>query len=297
MYVDSGSTDGSVAFARSRGAQVVELDMSIPFTAARARNAGFERLGQMGQFDKVQFVDGDCALVQGWLQVAAQALQNESSVGAVWGRRRELFREATVYNTLCDIEWGQTPPGESEVFGGDVMVRDQAVRSVHGYNPQIIAGEDPEFSLRIRRLGYRIVRLDADMTLHDADMHSFKQWWMRAVRAGYAYAQVSALQGDGAERFWVRERRRALLWGLAVPLAAPLLFAPTLGLSSMLLGAYPVRALRIAVRGRQQGLNPEEANVWAVNCVGASFPQTLGVLKFYLERARGINPAIIEYKK
>ena len=42
VYVDSGSTDGSDAVrARESGADVIELDMSIPFTAARARNAGF----------------------------------------------------------------------------------------------------------------------------------------------------------------------------------------------------------------------------------------------------------------
>ena len=40
VYVDSGSTDGSVAAARGLGAEVVELDMKHPFTAARARIAG-----------------------------------------------------------------------------------------------------------------------------------------------------------------------------------------------------------------------------------------------------------------
>ena len=38
VYVDSGSQDDSVAFARSIGVDVVELDTSTPFTAARARN-------------------------------------------------------------------------------------------------------------------------------------------------------------------------------------------------------------------------------------------------------------------
>ena len=42
VYVDSGSTDSSVIEARRRGAEVVELNMEIPFTAARARNEGFE---------------------------------------------------------------------------------------------------------------------------------------------------------------------------------------------------------------------------------------------------------------
>jgi glycosyltransferase involved in cell wall biosynthesis len=44
VYVDSGSTDGSVAAAQDSGAEVVALDLSVPFTAARARNAGLARV-------------------------------------------------------------------------------------------------------------------------------------------------------------------------------------------------------------------------------------------------------------
>jgi len=43
VYVDSGSTDGSVELARARGIHVVELDMSVPFTAARSRNEGIRQ--------------------------------------------------------------------------------------------------------------------------------------------------------------------------------------------------------------------------------------------------------------
>ena len=69
VYVDSGSTDGSVKLARSLGVSVVELDLSVPFTAARARNAGFEYLLQIEpSVEFVQFVDGDCLIVEGWLE-------------------------------------------------------------------------------------------------------------------------------------------------------------------------------------------------------------------------------------
>src|SRR6516165_251757 len=75
VYVDSGSIDGSVELARSLGASVVELDLSRPFTAARARNEGFERLCQMNpQVRFVQFVDGDCEVVEGWLETARGVL-------------------------------------------------------------------------------------------------------------------------------------------------------------------------------------------------------------------------------
>ena len=58
VYVDSGSTDGSVAWAKAQGVDVVELDLKLGFTAARARNAGFARLGELAsQLEYVQFVD------------------------------------------------------------------------------------------------------------------------------------------------------------------------------------------------------------------------------------------------
>lgn len=43
VYADSGSTDGSADWARGAGHQVIELDLTQPFTAARARNAGLAR--------------------------------------------------------------------------------------------------------------------------------------------------------------------------------------------------------------------------------------------------------------
>ena len=63
VYVDSGSTDNSVNWAKDAGFQVETLPADRPFTAARARNAGYRRLVQ--QFPDtvfIQFMDGDCQL-------------------------------------------------------------------------------------------------------------------------------------------------------------------------------------------------------------------------------------------
>lgn len=75
VYVDSASTDGSVAFAKSTNANVVELDMTLPFTAARARNEGLERLQRDHTgISYVQFVDGDCEMEPDWFSVTAAFL-------------------------------------------------------------------------------------------------------------------------------------------------------------------------------------------------------------------------------
>ena len=91
VYVDSGSTDGSTELAHELGADVVELDLSLPFTMARARNTGFSRLLELDpEVRFVQFVDGDCELVDGWLERAA-VIESRPEVAVVCGRRRERY--------------------------------------------------------------------------------------------------------------------------------------------------------------------------------------------------------------
>src|SRR5690349_8029988 len=123
VYVDSGSSDDSVAFARSLGVHVVELDTSIPFTAARARNEGARRLREvMPDVQFVQFVDGDCELDAAWIARALAEFSERPRAAVVCGRRRERFPEASVYNRLCDIEWA-TPVGQAAACGGDFLAR------------------------------------------------------------------------------------------------------------------------------------------------------------------------------
>jgi glycosyltransferase involved in cell wall biosynthesis len=113
VYVDSGSTDGSVTAAQAAGAVVVDLDLSQPFTAARARNEGLARLLEDGPLDYVQFIDGDCELCDGWIGTAAAFLDAHPDIAVVHGRRRERFPEASLYNQLCDWEWDR-PLGEAK---------------------------------------------------------------------------------------------------------------------------------------------------------------------------------------
>ena len=135
VYVDSGSTDNSVDLARELGVEVVNLDLSFPFTAARARNAGLEHLLQVcPDTEFVQFVDGDCEIVPGWLDLAQQTLSTQPDTAVVCGRRRERFPDLTVYNLLCDLEW-DTPIGETKACGGDAMMRVTAFQPVGGFNP------------------------------------------------------------------------------------------------------------------------------------------------------------------
>ena len=295
VYVDSGSTDGSRALAEKLGAEVVELDLSTPFTAARARNAGFARLREIAPDVRyVQFVDGDCEVVGGWLETARDRLAERRELAAVCGRRRERHPEESVYNRLCDLEW-DTPIGDALACGGDAMMRAQAVAEVGGFDPTLIAGEEPELCVRLRDRGWRIERLDVEMTLHDAAMTQFEQWWRRSVRAGHAFAEGSALHGKRTGH-WVKETRRIWLWGVAVPAVALGGALPTFGLSLGLLAAYPVNLARTYRKTRALGRTPEDALLYATSVSLSKLPEAQGALKFRLGRAFGRRSELIEYK-
>jgi hypothetical protein len=171
-----------------------------------------------GPLDYVQFIDGDCALQPGWIDTAKAFLDENPQAAVVHGRRRERYPEATVYNQLCDWEWDR-PAGQAKSCGGDAMMRLAAFQAVGGYDPGLIAGEEPELCVRLRAAGWQIWCLDAEMTLHDAAMTRFGQYWKRAQRAGHAYAEGAAMHGAPPERHGVAGRNRALIWGAGLPVA------------------------------------------------------------------------------
>lgn len=294
VYVDSGSSDGSVQMSRALGIEVVELDPDRPFTAARARNEGLRKLLKMvPHLRYVFFVDGDCEVVSDWLTDAVDFMEDNPQFAVVFGRRRERYPERSVYNLLCDFEWGSSPPGEAYACGGDAIMRVEALRQINGFRADLICGEEPELCVRLRKCGWRIWRLDRDMTIHDAAMYHFWQWWRRMMRAGYAYAQGVSLHGAPPERHWVRESRSAWIWGLGIPLAT-LMVSTAFGLYGLsLLVLYPLQALRLAVRGNRR----PKGNIWyACALVVCKFPEMLGQAKFHIDRARRIQSGLIEYK-
>lgn len=297
VYVDSGSTDDSVAAARERDAEVVELDMSVPFTAARARNAGFERLLELhADVDYVQFIDGDCEVVSGWLEAATEVLDGYPDVVAVCGYRRERYPERSLLNRICDVEWRNGPVGPIACFGGDVMIRAAALAQVGGYDASLIAGEDEEVGIRLRHDGGKLIRIDLTSTLHDADMHKLTQWWRRAKRCGHAYAELHARHGAPPERKFAPELRRTWLYGAAVPLGALAFAVPTLGLSTLALMSYPARAVRIALKTRDRGFTWTESVAWSLSCSAAPIPEVVGAAKYHLDRLRNRRSQLIEYK-
>ncbi len=297
IYVDSGSTDGSVDAARALGAEVVELDTSIPFSAARARNAGLERFVQLAPAAEfVLFVDGDCEVAEHFAAVGRRALLDDVRLAAVAGRLRERFPEHSLYNRLCDMEW-TVLPGEVKSCGGIALFRVAALRETGGFNPRVVAGEEPELCVRLRQRGWTIKRVADDMATHDAAMTHFSQWWKRAVRAGHAYAEGAALHGQWPERHFVRESLSGWLYGFIVPvliMAAALAISPWALLAVLL---YPLLLVRIASgRRRSHHDSWSHAFLYAGACLLAKPAECWGQARYWFRRMLRRPPQIIQHK-
>jgi GT2 family glycosyltransferase len=236
--------------------------------------------------------DGDCELKATWPNSALSFLRAQEKVCAVFGRRRERYPERSIYNLMCDQEW-DVPIGEAKACGGDVMMRVSAFGALGGFRDELIAGEEPELCVRLRAAGFQIWRLDQEMTLHDAAMLHFQQWWRRQMRSGYAFAQGALLHGREPERHWVWESRRALLWGLGFPLAVIAALLAFGWWGALLLLIYPLQILRriMSIRG------PWRTRLQLALLEQLSrFPEALGELRFFHDRLLGRHSKLIEYK-
>ena len=298
VYVDSRSTDGSVALAesmRDQGVEVLELGEG-PLTAARGRQAGLALLLERHpDLELVQFIDGDCILEPGWIDDAAAHLDAQPQTAGVCGRRAEERVDESTWSALIDIDW-DIPAGQVPYFGGDVLARVAAVQQVGGWDPTLIAGEEPELCFRLRQAGWDIDRLARPATRHDIAMTSLGEYWKRSRRSGHAYAEVGWKHRRGAGRRWLKMAGSIVVQGLVLPLlvVVGLIVWWPLGVGLSLLyvkwGLAMVRACRR--RGCGWGLSLRYA---AVNllCRPAG---ALGVLRYVTGRWSGRRAKLMEYK-
>lgn len=290
VYVDSGSTDGSIEYATTVGAKVVMLDPALPFTAARARNAGLAALTEDPP-DFIQFIDGDCMLDQGWIAAGASRMASSPTLAIVCGRLRERYPERSAYNRLCDREWN-TPVGPDAACGGIFLARHPAIAQVGGFNPDLIAGEEPDLCLRLRRIGWRIERIDADMALHDAAITRFGQFWRRARRAGHAFAEGHWRHRHGPEHHFRRETLRALLWGAVLPAVILLTTATVSSAALWAVLVYPAQVVRLSALEGFTRPAREAALLLSI----AKFAEAQGIIGYHLSRLMRRRTSLIEYK-
>jgi len=297
VYVDSGSSDGSVEYVESKEVNVVRLDMKIPFSAGRARNEGFYYINKIHpKLKYLQFIDGDCELFEGWLSFAYNYLENNKNCAVVAGRRKEKYPEDSIYNKLCDIEWN-TPIGEAEACGGDFLVRKEAFKQVDGFNPVVLASEEPEMCYRLRKKKWSISRLDHLMTLHDAAMIRFSQWWKRNVRMGHAGAHLVSLglSAFGGKSYFLKGCARMWFWALIFPVSV-LILAISINFAFLLFfTAYLVQFARNALHVYKRLGDLKSALICSFFSILGRWPQLMGQMLFLKRKFLGKTYTNIEY--
>jgi glycosyltransferase involved in cell wall biosynthesis len=294
LYVDSDSSDDSVAQAQALGVRVIQVHPQRP-SAALGRNAGW----RAARAPLILFLDGDTILAPLFVAHALPALA-DPSVAVVWGHRRELAPQASVYNRVLDLDWVY-PPGESAFCGGDALMRRQALVEVDGFDDSLIAGEEPELCQRLRAAGYRILHLDEPMTQHDLAIKRWSQYWRRAVRAGHAYAEVAERLRETSHPLWLAELRHnrvhaAVLLAIAVGGLGLALVLWSGWPLLLVIGAYGLLALRTASRVGWKDPHPLTRLLYGVHSHLQQIPILVGQLSFYRNRRQGRRRGLIEYK-
>lgn len=289
VYVDSGSTDGSAGTARAAGWRVIEL-RAERMTAALGRNAGW--LNSLSPW--ILFLDGDTILQPGFLQAALAAAQSDESIAAVWGHRRELHPTVNAYHRVLDLDWVY-PTGDSQFCGGDALFRRSALQQAGGFDESLIAGEEPELCSRLRAAGWRIQHIDQPMTLHDLAIGRWAQYWRRASRAGYAYAQMAWRTRRGSVRLWASEAKgNVVRTGALSALLAMSLMHPALAAASLC--CFTALCLRSAARARWKSGNVVSLLLYGIHSHVQQFPILAGQIEFCWDLARNHRRQLIEYK-
>jgi glycosyltransferase involved in cell wall biosynthesis len=295
IYVDSGSRDGSPERALARGVRVISVAAEHP-TAARGRNAGWRACS--GSF--VLFLDGDTMIAPEFVERALPEFEN-ARIAAVWGDRREIRPESSLYNRALDLDW-VCPPGFTESCSGDALIRRTVLEEVGGYDDELIAGEEVDMSRRMRGRGYVILHVAVPMTSHDLAITRWSQYWRRARRSGYAYLQVSERFRGSGMPVWENEVRRNRVR------AGILLTAPLLGavLSTALRSPWPIVTvplfyaaliLRTAHKYRWKGGSLATRLLYGLHSHAQQLPILVGQITYVRDRRAGRKRALIEYKE
>jgi len=294
IYVDSASDDGSVERAAQLGAKVISVTPARP-CAAVGRNAGW----RAAHAAMILFLDGDTVLAPDFIKEALSEF-SDPRVGVVFGDRRESHPEGSLYNRVLDLDW-IVPAGPVEFCGGEALVRREVLEAVGGYDERLMAAEDTELCARIRAHSYTILHLDRPMVQHDLAISRFSQYWRRALRTGYAYAQVSERIRPLDSPVWHRQARRNRPHGaamVAIVAGAPILAVAFRSIVPVfiLIALLAALALRTAIRSRWNKAPLGTRLLHGLHSHLVQIPLLFGQLRYRLDRLAGWNPELIEYK-
>jgi cellulose synthase/poly-beta-1,6-N-acetylglucosamine synthase-like glycosyltransferase len=292
IYSDSGSTDNSLEIAAEFGIPALALKPEFP-TAALGRNAGW----RASKGDFILFLDGDSAVEPDFLSQALPWFE-DPKLAVLFGWRRERYPEHSIFNRVLDLDWC-CDIGIAPFCGGDAIFRRKVLEQTGGYDYSLIAGEEPDLCRRLRDFGYYIRCVEKVMSKHDLAMYRWKQYWRRLLRAGHAFAEISARYRNTSEPIWLSESRH----NMAIAVIQTIAMMLTLVLIFVLHSLWPLVVLGIAAMlltlntmWRRSYLKTDRFTLLLYSIHGhmQQIPIAVGQIGWLLTRKR--QQRLIEYK-
>jgi hypothetical protein len=252
LFVDSASTDETVAIVKSLGVCVISLDPSLKLSPSAGRYAGSLRAN--GEF--ILFIDADTHVYTDFLPTALARLKTDPKLAGLNGRIDDLNEKGEMvegFETRADgpvrVKW---------LRGPCCLFRRDALLSVGSFNPHLAVEEEAELGLRLCSAGWALELIPVPMGCHTRCFHhrsltSVVEAFKRDIAVGRigeitrtaAYAFGS---GNGLEFCWLR-LKTTIAFSAWLFLGAGCLFVPS-GLrpaalfavaSAMILGLVLVR--------------------------------------------------------
>lgn len=167
VVVDSDSSDATTTIAVRYPVRVFRYQ-AAPTSAAAGRWIGT----RLTNAPFVFFLDGDCQLSEGWLEVALAKLSADSTLGVICGTRYNIV------NGVTDTA------NATAALGGSALYRRVALERSGGFNPFIIGGEEHELRVRLEAHGYRALSTRELMSLHHTMKKETPRGMWRRYRTG-----------------------------------------------------------------------------------------------------------------
>lgn len=185
LLVDSLSTDRTVEIARRFPVRIVQFSNKEDCSCGAATQLGY----QWVDAEFVYVLDADMVLADGFLATALKLLENDDSLGGVGGKLVDL-RVNTVYDKRrVEAAAKLRKPVEVEELGGGGLYRRAAIEQV-GYlaNRWLAAFEEADLGMRLRSMGWRLLRLPVVAVEHEGHQESNLSMLLRLWRNRRAQA-------------------------------------------------------------------------------------------------------------
>lgn len=165
IFVDSASTDDTVAIVQSYGIRVLSLKPDWKLTPAAGRFVG----SHYTQGDFILFVDADTLVYRDFLPAALEHFQNNPAVGGIDGRLDDTNEDGEIlsdveerFEVVADVKW---------LRGPCCFYRREALDKAGSFNPHLAVEEEAELGLRLIKNGWKLQIIPLPMACHTRCYH------------------------------------------------------------------------------------------------------------------------------